>query len=203
VRKDLPIKTVSDLRGHTIAVLQGTSSHFCLLKILRAFGMTEKDVKLQYMPPAEGKAAFESGKIDAWAVWAPFVEQQEVSGKGRLIAGGDAKINSVMSVARPFETQNRAAVGSVVSVINRAKEWIVAHPQEAQKVISQDLGLDPKVVRTAWPKHNWAAQLDSSFVKDIQEKATFLAKSDKTRSGKGLDAKADLIDTSFVSSSKN
>lgn len=198
VRSDLPYKTITDLRGKSIAVQQGTSSHYCLLKILKAFNMKESDVDLRYMPAAEGKVAFETNQLDAWAVWAPFVEQQEVSGKGRVLEGGDALINSVMTMSEPFMKDNESAARAVVSVIQRAKKWIVENPDEAQKIMADELKLDLPVVKKAWAKHNWAAQLDEKIINDIQEKATFLAESDKTRSGKNLDVRTELVDLRFA-----
>jgi len=197
VRSDLPYKSVPDLRGKSIAVLQGTSSHYGLLKILKAFNLRESDVDIRYMPPAEAKVAFETNKIDAWAVWAPFVEQQEVTGKGRLVQGGDAVIDSVMTLSAPFIKDHETAAKAVVSVIQRAKNWIGEHPDEAQQIMAQELGLDPRVVKLAWGKHNWGAQLDEPMINDIQEKATFLAEADKTRAGKNLNVRQDLIDVSL------
>ena len=202
VRSDLPYKSVSDLRGKSIAVLQGTSSHYGLLKILKAFNLRESDVDLRYMPPAEAKVAFETNRLDAWAVWAPFVEQQEVNGKGRLVQGGDAVINSVMTLSAPFIRDHEAAAGAVVSVIQRAKKWILENPDHAQQIMAQELGLDLKVVQLAWGKHNWAAQLDDALINDIQEKAAFLAEADKTRAGKTLDVRKDLVDLRFRASAK-
>lgn len=202
VRSDLPYKSVPDLRGKSLAVLQGTSSHYGLLKILKAFNLRESDVDLRYMPPAEAKVAFETNRLEAWAVWAPFVEQQEVSGKGRLVQGGDAVINSVMTLNAPFIRDHEAAARAVVSVIQRAKKWIQENPDQAQQIMAQELGLDPKVVQLAWGKHNWGAQLDDALINDIQEKATFLAEADKTRAGKNLDVRKDLIDLRFRASAK-
>lgn len=197
VRSDLPYKTIPELRGKSIAVQQGTSSHYCLLKILKSFNLKESDVDLRYMPAAEAKVAFETNQFDVWAVWAPFVEQQEVSGKGRLVEGGDALINSVMTMSAPFMNNDETSAGGVVSVIERAKKWIVENPEEAQKIMAEELKLDLQVVKRAWGKHNWAAPLDEKIIADIQEKATFLAEADKTRSGKNLDVRSDLVDLRF------
>lgn len=198
VRKELPIETVLELRGKKLAVLQGTSSQYCLLKILAAAGLKETDLDLLYMGPAEAKVAFESDKIDAWAVWAPFVEQQEVTGKGRLVVGGDAVINSVMTIASAFINQHEAAARAIVDTIHRAKKWIVEHPDEAQNIAAQELGLDPQVVKLAWPKHDWMARLDEKTIEDIQAKATFMTEMDKTRQNKALDVRRDLIDLRFA-----
>jgi len=200
VRSDLPFKTLPDLRGKRLAVLQGTSSHYCLLKVLKGIGMRDTDFELVYMGAPEAKVAFESGRIDAWAVWAPFVEQQEVSGKGRLVVGGDAVINSVMSLSSTFLNQHENTARGVAAAIQRAKKWMVEHPEEAQAIAASELALDPAVVKTAWPKHDWSVVLSESLIPDLQEKADFLAAADKTRAN--IDVKKDLVDLRFASQAK-
>jgi len=192
------IKGPKDLRGRKVAVLQGTSSHYCLLKILAANGVAERDLDLRYMAANEGKVAFEGGQIDAWAVWAPFVEQQEVSGRGKALSGGDAYINSVMSVAYPVISTEPAVVRALVGTIERAKGWIRENSQEATEIVARDLGLDVEVVRLAWPKHDWAATLNAAAIADFQAKADFLAKQDKTRQGKSINVASDAVQTSFL-----
>lgn len=198
VPTDSPIQNVTDLRGKKLAVLQGTSSQYGLLKILSEAGLKESDLTIQYMPPTEAKAAFESGKLDAWAVWSPFVEQQEVSGKGRLVNGADVTIKSSMSMHENFIEKYPKQAKAIVQEIQKAKKWIVAHPEEAQKIASEQLGLDLAVVQKAWPKHDWAIQLDDAAAADIQAKADFLTEQDKTRANVKIDVKKELINTELL-----
>lgn len=193
-----PILGPKDLRGKKVAVLQGTSSHYCLLKILATNGIAESDLDLRYMAANEAKVAFESKQLDAWAVWAPFVEQQEVTGRGKALSGGDAYINSVMSVSHSLIESDPAAVKALVHTIQRAKSWIRENPQQAIEIVAADLGLDAAVVRQAWPKHDWDATLNQSAIADFQNKADFLAKQDKTRQGKSIDVSKEVTDLSFL-----
>lgn len=192
------IKGPKDLVGKKVAVQQGTSSHYCLLKILAANGVAEKDLDLRYMTAAEARVAFEDGKLDAWAVWSPFVEQQEVPGRGLALPGGDAYINSVMTVSRPLIAQEPQVISALVRVIEKAKSWMREHPQEAVEIIAEDLGLKLEEVQKAWPKHDWAAKLDSSSVSDFQAKADFLAEQDKTRQSKTINVAQEAVVLDFV-----
>jgi sulfonate transport system substrate-binding protein len=198
VAPDGPIQTVRDLRRKKIGVLQATSSHYALLKILRAHGMKESDVSLSFLNPTEARVAFESNRIDAWAVWAPFVEQEQASGKGRPVIGGDALINSLMSVSTDYSKTNEPAVRAIAAAVARAKQWMIGHPAEAQRIAAEQLGLDAKVVALAWPKFNWSATLDDGLISDLQAKIDFLAASDKTRQGKTFDVRTAYVDTRFL-----
>lgn len=197
VRTDLPILSISDLRGKKIAVLQGTSSHYGLLKILRSANLSPSDVDIVFMGPDQAKVAFETKQIDAWAVWPPFVEQQQVAGRGRVLTGGDAVIQSIMTVPAPLITNNENIARALVSVVQQAKKWITEHPEEAQSIVANELGIDIQVVKTAWSKHKWDAKLSEDVISDIQDKAKFLATEQTTRLGKELDVRKDLVDARF------
>lgn len=58
VPKNSPLKSVHDLKGKKIAVMQGTTGHDLLLGVLRKAGMSIKDVKVDYLQSAEAKTAF-------------------------------------------------------------------------------------------------------------------------------------------------
>ena len=71
VPKGSKAKSLEDLKGKRIAVPQGSSAHGLVLNALKAEGLTPQDVKLVYLDPKAGAAAFDSGKVDAWSIWNP------------------------------------------------------------------------------------------------------------------------------------
>lgn len=176
IRSDSPIKSFADLRGRKLTVPAGTSSHYNVLSILSAAGLSDADVQLIDMSPPDAKNAFETAQVDAWAIWPPWVEQEIVSGKGRVIPGGEARIHSIMSVRQRFQTENPAIVQAAFNVLERTKEWIRQNPSEAQGIVADGLKLDRKVIELAWPKHDFAAKLTPEITRDIQGKADFLTK---------------------------
>lgn len=193
-----PVNSIEGLKGKNVVVLASTSSHYGLLKILSAHGLKEnEDVTIEYMQPPIARVAFEEGKIAAWAVWAPWVEQQEFSGKGKVLPKDVALINSVMTFSTAFIRDNEQQARAVYRVLQRAKKSLIENADAAESVIASELGYQPEVVKLAWPKFNWAAQLDDALITDIQEKATFLAKQDKTRNSKEVDVRKELIDLRF------
>jgi ABC-type nitrate/sulfonate/bicarbonate transport system substrate-binding protein len=60
-----PIKTVPDLRGKTVALPLGTNWQLVFDSALRKHGMSQKDVKVLNMAPADVAAALLAGRIDA------------------------------------------------------------------------------------------------------------------------------------------
>lgn len=87
------IKTVSDLRGKSIALAENSPSHYFLLNMLVAGGLQPSEVKLNFTGTAfEAAAAFNADKNIAAAVsWAPDIYKlSEVKGNRLLVSTGTA-----------------------------------------------------------------------------------------------------------------
>lgn len=185
------IQTIAGLKGKKIAVLAGTSSHYGVLKMLKDNGIDAKDVQVMDMVPPDAKAAFESGQVDAWAVWPPFVEQEEIAGTGRTLPRGDAFINSIMAVRGGFIKDNDAVCKTIDNVFNKTKEWMLANPDSAMMIVSKQLNVPIEVIKKAWSSHDWTAKLNKNVIDDIQAKADFLKETGKIQNA--VKVKDDLI----------
>lgn len=169
------IKSLKDLKGKKVAVLAGTSSHFGLLRALSQVGLGKDDVEVVDMTPPDAKVAFETGVVKGWAVWPPWVEQEVVSGKGKILQGGDAKIQSIMVLRGGFTGAHSDLARKAIKAIEDTKSWLADNPEEGQRLVAKELSLPVEVVALAWPKHNWRAAIDSGVLDDIQAKADFIA----------------------------
>lgn len=67
------ITTMEQLRGKTVGVPEGTSGDMLLNIALKKAGMTTGDIKKVTMAPPTVISAFQSGQIDAAAIWYPHV----------------------------------------------------------------------------------------------------------------------------------
>lgn len=197
VRTELNLSSPADLGGYRVAVLAGTSSHYGLLRTLGNFGLDDGSVDIVFLAPVEARAAFEGGDIDGWAVWPPFVEQQQHSGAGRVLRGGDAVIQSVAGGSDDFLAANPAAAEAIAGTIRRAKSWMLENPDAAQVIVARRLNLDPAVVELAWGKHDWAARLNDNLAADIAAKVEFLREHDQIRRTAPADLAAAVINLEF------
>ena len=169
-----PVRGIAGLKGKTVAVLAGTSSQYGVLADASAAGVDGKDIEMVDMAPPEAKAAFDSGRVDAWAIWPPWVEEEIVAGRGHTLSGGRATIQSIMAMRDGFVNANPAMARAIIQVVERAKAWVTAHPDEAIAIVSEEAGIDPKVVKLAWPKHDFAVRITPEITADIQRKSDFL-----------------------------
>ena len=89
VPKDSPIKSVAELKGKKVAFNKGSNVHYLLVKALEEAGLTYEDVEASFLAPADGRAAFEKGAVDAWVIWDPFQAAAEVAVEARELRNGE------------------------------------------------------------------------------------------------------------------
>jgi sulfonate transport system substrate-binding protein len=175
VPTDSPIKTIADLKGKKIAILIGTGENYGLLKALADNGLGVNDVQLLNLGPADGKAAFEQGQVDAWAVWPPFPEQEEVNGKGRVLPGGEGvKVYSIAIARGAVIDKNPELETTFEAVLDRGRAWVAANQDEARKITGEQLGFSADVIGRAWARNDFTAKLTADLAADFQAKADFL-----------------------------
>ena len=88
VRADSPLRQVSELKGKKIAVTKAAGVHYLLIASLEKAGLKFSDVDAAYLSPADGRAAFERGSVDAWVTWDPFLAGVQRQSQVRILADG-------------------------------------------------------------------------------------------------------------------
>lgn len=128
-----PIKSISQLKGKKIAVAQGSSADYHLLTVLKAAGLSPKDVTLDYLQPAEALAALQSGAVDAWDTWSPYIEEAAAKGNRILVNGNKYGANYSYVVASKSALSNPkevAAIQEYVKILAQAHKWVSSHPAQ-------------------------------------------------------------------------
>jgi NitT/TauT family transport system substrate-binding protein len=86
VRKDGPIKTFGDMRGHTVAIPSRFSDERLLMfRAMKAWGIKPSEVKMVEMAPPDVSGALAAHAIDGFAMGEPFPSQAEMAGYGRVL----------------------------------------------------------------------------------------------------------------------
>src|ERR1700761_2685894 len=84
VPKDSPLKSVADLKGKKVAFNKGSNVHYLLVKALEKAGLNYTDITPTFLAPADARAAFERGAVDAWVIWDPYQAAAETSLQARV-----------------------------------------------------------------------------------------------------------------------
>ncbi|WP_175920823.1 sulfonate ABC transporter substrate-binding protein [Burkholderia latens] len=153
VKADSPIRSLSDLRGKTVALQKGSSANYLLLEALKKAGVRYDEIRPVYLPPADARAAFESGNVDAWAVWDPYYAAAQNSLKIRTLSdySGLTPANNFYEATRGFAEQHADVVGAIVKQLRETGLWVNGHPAETAALIAPKVGLPLPLVET-WIK---------------------------------------------------
>ncbi len=151
VPKDSPVKTVADLKGKKIAVGKGSNANFLLVRLIENAGLKFSDVEVTYLPPADARAAFESGRVDAWAIWDPFLAAAEKQLNARAIADGKGAVanHQFYLAARSYAEKYPEIVQILLEEIDKVDQWGKRNPKEVAKFIAPLIGIELPVVEVA------------------------------------------------------
>ncbi|TGN93001.1 MULTISPECIES: sulfonate ABC transporter substrate-binding protein [unclassified Burkholderia] len=153
VKADSPVRSLADLRGKKVALQKGSSANYLLLEALKKAGVRYDEIRPVYLPPADARAAFESGNVDAWAVWDPYYAAAQNSLKIRTLSDytGLTPANNFYEATRGFAEQHADVVGTILKQLRETGLWVNGHPAETAALIAPKVGLPQPLVET-WIK---------------------------------------------------
>jgi sulfonate transport system substrate-binding protein len=172
VRRDSTLKSVGDLKGHSVALNKGSNVHYFVIKALERAAVRYADVKIVYLPPADARAAFENGTVDAWAIWDPYLAAAELSSTTRVLATAEGSAeNRLFYVGRrELVEQNPKLVDRVLKQLQATDDWVGEHRAEAAGYLAEQLGLEPRVMRLALGRATFGVQPISAEVVESQQR---------------------------------
>ncbi|MFC0399978.1 sulfonate ABC transporter substrate-binding protein [Paraburkholderia rhizosphaerae] len=148
VRHDVPIQSVADLKGKKIALNKGSDVHWFVVAALQKSGVQYTDIQPVFLPPADARAAFERGAVDAWAIWDPFLEAAKRQTNARLLTDGEGIVShhQFFLSARAYAQENGEVIAAVIDEVGKEGEWLRGHYAEAAAQLAPIQGLDASVI---------------------------------------------------------
>ena len=149
VPKDSPIRSVADLKGKRVAYNKGSNVHYFLLKLLEKHGLKYADVQSVFLAPADARAAFEKGAVDAWIIWDPFLASAQKTLGARILADATGVVNNraYYFSSRDFASRHPEVLRIAVEEINAIDRWASKNKDAASTELSAVLGLDTAITR--------------------------------------------------------
>ncbi|MBV8885641.1 MAG: sulfonate ABC transporter substrate-binding protein [Chroococcidiopsidaceae cyanobacterium CP_BM_RX_35] len=144
VPKNSPIQTVAELKGKKVALNKGSNVHYLLVQALTAAGLQYSDIQPVYLPPADARAAFDQGNVDAWVIWEPYLTVAKRAVGARVLQDGKglAANRQFYLAAKSFAEQHPDRVKVIVEETEKVDSWTKAHLQEAATILSPQIGID-------------------------------------------------------------
>ena len=172
VPKDSRLRSLADLKGKKVVLNKGSNVHYLLVKALEKAGLGYKDIDVVYLPPADARAAFERGSVDAWAIWDPFLAAAEKQLNARVLADGKGLVanHQFYLASRPYAEKNSDIVRIVLEEIAKVDEWGAKNPKEVAQILSAQTGLEVDVVALAASRYSYGVKPITSEVLEQQQK---------------------------------
>ncbi|WP_180054147.1 sulfonate ABC transporter substrate-binding protein [Acinetobacter sp. YH12142] len=174
VQKDSAIHSIQDLKGKRVALNKGSNVHYLLLKLLEANQLKFSDINVVYLPPADARAAFEKGAVDAWVIWDPFLSAAEHQLNARSIANGENLVKNYQFYLadRKFAQENPKVLQAVVNELNLTTQWVSKNQDEAAKLLEGKTGLGLDVLKTSISRlGNQVTPITAQVVQEQQQVA--------------------------------
>ena len=152
VRDGSPLRSLADLKGKKVAVTKAAGAHYLLIAALAKANLKFSDIQPAYLTPADGRAAFENGKVDAWVIWEPFLSAAQRQLPTRTLEGsqGLASYQRYYLTSSRFAAEHPEVLQTVYSELAKAGDWLRANPAEAARILGPLWGnLDPAIVEQA------------------------------------------------------
>lgn len=204
VRADSPIRSLADLKGKKVAATKGTDPYLFLLRALHTVGLKRTDIEHVSLQHADGRAALEQGRVDAWAGLDPHMAASEL-GAGTRLLYRNVGFNTYgfLNVREDFLKRHPREVQRVIAAYERARQWTVANPTEAAKILSEEAKVDLPVallqvkLRTDFSQ----PRPTDEHVQALRAAAPILLAEQLVKPGTDLNRTvAELVDTGFAAS---
>ena len=151
VPKDSPIQSLADLKGRKIGLNKGSNVHFLLVRALESAGVGYDQIETAFLPPADARAAFASGAIDAWAIWDPFQASAEQTLNARVLtdAEGLAPNYQFYLGDREFVAGHPEVIEALIASIQEISRWIVSDPAGVAAELAPSTGIPVDALKLA------------------------------------------------------
>lgn len=140
------IESVADLAGKQVAYAPGSSANYFMVQALTT-GLTLNDIESVPLQPADARAAFQGGNLDAWAIWDPFMTAAQVELSARILltrddVGGEYDF---YLASEAFASEQPELVSTILEQYNQAVAWAGANLEDFAALLKADTGVEAEV----------------------------------------------------------
>lgn len=209
-RRSAGIETLADLKGKRVMLPRNTSANYYLVAMLRTVGLTEEDVELVPLPPAQGDQsgmdlmsdALANGDVDAISIWEPEPEDAIHQ------LGDDAVVFQDRSVYREVfnlharatdlaDPDKRRSIVAFVRAVADATEALKADPESYWQHVSGITGFTLEEISWGWPEMEFPVHIVPDMLDVLEVEEAWVAK-ERSREPRSREELARLIDGSVL-----
>ncbi len=172
VKKDSAIRSVAELKGMRVALNKGSNVHYLLVRALKEAGLKYSDITVVYLTPADARAAFVAGSVDAWVIWDPFRASAEATADARTLKDGSGIVanHEFYLASKKFANANPEVISVIVTAVAEEGESMKANIPDVAAKFSQAVGIPAPILETALKRTAYGARPITAKVASDQQK---------------------------------
>ena len=168
-------RTISELRGTTIAGPKGSVLHQMLIAALVKEGMNASDVNVLNMGLPQAGTALLAGQVDGALQAAGVIIRNEEAGMRTLFTADGYLTPLLLTVVRPAFAENYPELLDIyLQAQNEAYTWIMEHTAEAVALASRLLHVSAEDGMKLYQWNGTAQGMEQSDIKALEEDVDFL-----------------------------
>ncbi|WP_329161860.1 ABC transporter substrate-binding protein [Streptomyces anulatus] len=174
VPEDSPLRTAADLKGETVHLAIGSWQTHLIAKALDDAGLSYADDITAERSTGNSEQLLRTGAVDAWVAQGPqLAAARRTGGLRTLIRTGDVITDrSVFFTRRDLAEQRPEIIDALTRALRRADDWAAAHPRDAARIASADLGGTVEDWESALAALPWRIEeVGDAFLAEQQEAA--------------------------------
>jgi sulfonate transport system substrate-binding protein len=209
-RRSAGIETLADLKGKRVMAPALTSANYFVEAMLRTVGLTDADIELVPLPPAQGDLtgmdqmsdALARGDVDAIAMWEPEPEDAIRQ------LGDDAIVFQERSVYREVfnlharasdlaDADKRRSIVTFVRAVADATAALKAGPEPYWPHVSSVTGFTTEEIGWGWPEMEFPVHIVPDMLDVLEVEESWVARA-SNRTPRSRAELARLIDSTVV-----
>jgi len=168
----MDINSVAELKSKKIATPAPGSIQYVMFGMLLAgnnLGYNDIELFPGTVKPPDMPQSLQTGRINGYFVWEPFVARSVVGGYGKVLVESKdiwpGHPCCVIVTGGDFVRSHESTVASVIRAHRRAIDFIEANPAEAKAIAGKWTRLDPAIIDNAFGRVKYTYSLSRDDIK--------------------------------------
>ena len=166
------IKSISDLKGKTIATPGESSIQSVLLKYdLKKNGMSTSDIQSPSMKVSSMNDALKTGSIDAMLTYEPYVTISKEMNNQTVVENSSEILSDhpccVVVMSEKFLSKNMNKAKKILDIHKNATEQIIANPEGMIQYLPSHIVLNHEVEKESLSGIKWVSDFNDTYKENV------------------------------------
>jgi ABC-type nitrate/sulfonate/bicarbonate transport system substrate-binding protein len=168
------IKSIHDLIGKKVGVIQASASEFYLDALLIMNNIPSTAINKVYLPPQQLKLQLLNRQVDAISAWEPIGYETEMQSETKLVNLGIPGIYQLtfnLLTNAPISAEAAEQNIRLLQALDESIAWMNANPILARTITAKRLNLPVEQLAWSWHDYTFRLSLGNGLLSNLQLQA--------------------------------